>query len=134
MKKTFIATLLLLASPSTIANEIALQLCEQNRGSQVEYMRCLDRQIASLESQIKLWENNKVFELEDSAKLSGRKDAIHTFKKSIRTFSAFADQHCRWQYVELLPDTIAAARKYKECTVEIFNQRVIDLKKVAKPQ
>lgn len=131
MKLSVITILLCLASISS-AQADTLTACDGNRGSQVEYMRCLDRQIANLESQIKLWENNKLYQLEELSKLSGRKDAISTFKKSSKTFATFADQHCRWQYVTLLPDTFAAARKYKECTVEVFNQRVVDLKKVSK--
>ncbi len=109
-----------------------LEACDGSRSSQVEYMRCLDRQIGTLENQMKLWENNKLYELEELEKVTGRKDAIATFKKSVKSFATFADQHCRWQYVTLLPDTFAAARKYKECSVGIFHQRVVQLKKLSK--
>lgn len=130
MSKILLTTLFFLVF-STQATAAALEACDKSRNSQVEYMRCLDRQIATLESQMKLWENSKLYELDELAKSTGRKDAITTFKKSVTSFATFADQHCRWQYVTLLPDTFAAARKFKECTVEVFFHRVRDLKKVA---
>lgn len=108
-----------------------VQQCAQHRESSVEYMRCLDRKIESLKNAIKLWGNNKIIELEEMTKITGRKAALKGFKKSQKSFAIYAEQNCRWQYIALLPDTTSSAIKFKECTVEMSEARVIELKQIA---
>ena len=119
----------LIALPASASKH--LQQCADQRSSSIDYLRCLDRKIDFLEREIDQWTTSKIFELEEMAKKSGRTDALSLFKKSQKSFTKYLEHSCRWQYSVLLPDARAAAIRYKECTVQMSETRVSELKRIA---
>lgn len=131
MRRLLSALLLCTLSPALWGSAM-VQQCESARESSVTYLRCLDRKLAQLDRALVLWGNNIIINLEEKIKTTGRTDSLRIFKKSQKSFAKYAEQHCRWQYVVLLPDGTAGARKYKECLVMMTEVRVNELKVVAK--
>ena len=132
MMKLLPALLLVaLAAPASASASQMLTNCESDRDTSVAYLRCLDKQIQTLNRDITLWGNNMVFELEEISKKNGRSDALRLFKKSQKTFTKYVEQNCRWQFLVLLPDRTSAAIKYKTCMIEMSEARVIELKRVS---
>ena len=133
MKRLILTTLALFLSLAVSASPM-LKQCAPTKDSTVEYMRCLDSKTEQLNNQILAWSNSKIFELEEMTKSTGRSGALTVFKKSQKSFTQYLEQNCRWQYLILLPDTTSSAIKYKECIVEMSEQRIIELKKLATPK
>ena len=131
MKKICFALLLVVFSSPLFAADLFKQ-CADARENGVEYLRCLDRQIKSVQDKVKLWGNNKLFEIEELSKTTGRRDALHLFKKSQKSFTKHVENNCRWQYLLLLPDTTAAAIIYKECVIKMNHIRAAELRALAK--
>lgn len=132
-RSPFLPLLLLMAFslPSTplLASD-RVNECAANRDTSVAYLRCLDRQLSALDRDMTLWNNNKIFALEKIAKNTGRKDVLHLFKKAQKSFIKYREHNCRWQYLQLIPDTTAGAIRYKECMVEMAEVRVTELKQL----
>lgn len=105
-----------------------LEQCNDNRATSVEYLRCLDKKISTLDSDLILWRNNKVLQLEKAAENTGRTDTIRIFKKTQKSFETYRENNCKWQYLTLMPDTTAGAIIYKECMVAMTEERVNQLK------
>ncbi len=124
-------TLLFVALAAPASASQVLTRCESERDTAVAYLRCLDKQIQILNREVDLWGNNMIFALEERSKQSGRSDALRLFKKSQRTFTQYVEHNCRWQFLVLLPDTTSSAIKYKTCTIEMSEARVVELKRVS---
>ena len=110
----------------------ALTYCETKNQTSIVYMRCLDRQIAKLDEERLLWGNDIIFALEEQKKNSGQGGALRLFKKSQQSYTKHAENHCRWQYLRLMPDPTASAIKYKQCLVQMGEKRVEELKLASK--
>ncbi|MFT5161620.1 MAG: hypothetical protein ACI9FJ_000185 [Alteromonadaceae bacterium] len=119
-----------LAAVQTV-NADELSDCAPKRDTSVQYLRCLDIKITSLDNNITLWGNNIIFKLEKKVKDTGRKDTLHLFKKTQKSFTKYKEHHCRWRYVMRLPDTTAGAVIYKECMVQMSQTRVRLLKQLS---
>jgi uncharacterized protein YecT (DUF1311 family) len=130
MMKLLPALLLVSLSAPASASQM-LTRCESDRDTSVAYLRCLDRQIQTLNRHIDLWGNNMIFALEEISKKNGRSDALRLFKKSQKTFTKYVEQNCRWQFLVLLPDRTSAAIKFKTCMIEMSGARVVELKRVS---
>ena len=130
MMKLLPALLLITFTAPTSASQM-LTRCESDRDTSVAYLRCLDKQIQTLNRDITLWGNNMVFALEEISQKTGRSDALRLFKKSQKTFTKYVEQNCRWQFLVLLPDRSSSAIKYKACVIQMSEARVIELKRVS---
>lgn len=104
--------------------------CKSKRQFSIEYSRCLDQQLELLNRELVTWENNHILQLEDIASKTGRKDPLLVFKKSRQTFKTFSTEHCRWQYLALVPDSQAGATLYKECQLALYKNQIELLSKI----
>lgn len=126
-------TLLLLASISfwqpVLANDAQdpIAQCKVKKLSAANYLRCLDRQVNDLSEKLTIWLNNKQFQLEEFAESSGHKTPLKVFKRSNNYFAKYMQEHCRWQYLMLLPDTASAAMRLKECKINLLQQRLAEM-------
>ena len=101
--------------------------CKAKKLSAANYLRCLDRQVNDLSEKLTIWLNNKQFQLEEFAESSGHKTPLKVFKRSNNYFSKYMQEHCRWQYLMLLPDTASAAMRLKECKINLLQQRLAEM-------
>ena len=104
--------------------------CKSKRQFSIEYSRCLDQQLDMLKRELVTWENNHILQLEDIASKSGRNDPLQVFKKSRQAFKTFSTEHCRWQYLAVVPDSQAGATLYKECQLELYKSQIELLSKI----
>lgn len=112
--KSFIFLCILLSSFQLAAETT----CDRKSQQQIDYSRCLDAQLEQAERELQTWENNHLFKLQEMAEKTGRDDPLKVFKRSRSNFKQFRTDHCRWQYLALIPDSQAGASVYKECTIE----------------
>lgn len=96
----------------------AATTCSPNDQSQLEYSRCLDAALEQAERELVTWENGHLFQLQEMAQKTGRDDPLKVFTRSRNHFKQFRTDHCRWQYLALIPDSQAGASVYKECMIE----------------
>ena len=96
----------------------AASTCNSKNQSQLEYSRCLDAALEQAERELATWENGHLFQLQEMAQKTGRDDPLKVFTRSRSHFKQFRTDHCRWQYLALIPDSQAGASVYKECMLE----------------
>lgn len=108
----------------------ATAACERGKPSHTEYMQCLDQQLVQIKRELTSWENNHLFQLEEQAASTGRKDGLKLFNKARQSFELYTEQDCRWQFISKLPNDDAAGASYKECQLFHFKQRIELLKQV----
>ncbi len=108
----------------------AQQLCDHTKSDKTGYMQCLDQQLEQNRRDLTSWENNHLFRLEAQANSTGRKDGLKLFNKARQSFSTYAEQDCRWQFIGQLPDSDAASVLYKECQLFHLKQRIEFLKQI----
>lgn len=104
--------------------------CQAQRQFSIAYSRCLDQKLENLQRELLTWENNHILQLEDIASKTGRKDPLANFRKSRKSFKTYSTEHCRWQYLALVPDSQAGATLYKECMLELLQGQIDLLSKI----
>lgn len=109
---------------------MAASSCADKRQFQIEYSRCLDQELEKSERELKTWENNHLFRLQEMERSTGRDDPLRVFQRSRDTFQKFSHDHCRWQYLALIPDSQAGAGVYKECMIEQLKQQTEVMKNI----
>ena len=92
--------------------------CRGKKLSQLEYSRCLDAALEKAERELATYENGHLLQLEEMAQKTGRDDPLKVFNRSRNHFKQFRTDHCRWQYLALIPDSQAGAAVFKECMLE----------------
>ena len=92
--------------------------CSGKNLSQLEYSRCLDAALEKAERELVTFENGHLLQLQEMAQRTGRDDPLKVFNRSRNHFKQFRTDHCRWQYLALIPDSQAGASVYKECMIE----------------
>jgi len=92
--------------------------CNSKNQSQLEYSRCLDAALEKAERELVTYENGHLLQLQEMAQRTGRDDPLKVFTRSRNHFKQFRTDHCRWQYLALIPDSQAGASVYKECMLE----------------
>lgn len=92
--------------------------CNGKNQSQLDYSRCLDAALEKAERELVTFENSHVLQLQEMAQKTGRDDPLKVFNRSRTHFKQFRTDHCRWQYLALIPDSQAGAAVYKECMIE----------------
>jgi len=125
--KSILFLLVLTASVPVAAEQTD---CQSQRQFSIAYSRCLDQQLENLQRELQTWENNHVLQLEDIATKSGRKEPLLNFRKSRKSFKTYSTEHCRWQYLAMVPDSQAAATLYKECMLELMQGQIDLLSKI----
>lgn len=97
---------------------VAETSCSSNNQSQLEHSRCLDAALEKAERELQTFENGHLLQLQELAQKTGRDDPLKVFTRSRTHFKQFRTDHCRWQYLALIPDSQAGASVYKECMIE----------------
>lgn len=120
---------LLLSIMSLPAN--SAELCAEKQQFRIEYSRCLDQHIETLQRDLTTWENNHLIQLQELAEKTGRTDPLRVFKRSRQTYKQFSTEHCRWQYLALVPDSHAGASTYKKCMIHQLEQQIDILSKIS---
>lgn len=92
--------------------------CSGNNQSQLDHSRCLDAALEKAERELQTFENGHLLQLQEMAQKTGRDDPLKVFTRSRTHFKQFRTDHCRWQYLALIPDSQAGASVYKECMIE----------------
>ncbi len=108
----------------------AQQYCQPDKLSHTDYMQCLDQQLAQAKRELTTWENNHLFQLEEQASGTGRKDGLKLFNKARQSFELYTEQDCRWQFIRQLPKDDVAGASYKECQLSHLKQRIELLKQI----
>ncbi len=108
----------------------ATEICEEKKQFRIEYSRCLDQLIENKQRDLLTWENNHLIKLQEIAESTGRKDPLAVFKRSRQTYKQYSTDHCRWQYLALVPDSNAGASAYKKCMIDQLDQQIELLSKI----
>lgn len=125
--KSILFLLLLVIAPLAAAQQTD---CQSQRQMSIAYSRCLDQQLDNLQRELQTWENSHSLHLEELAAKTGRKEPLMNFSKSRKSFAAYSTEHCRWQYLALIPDSQAGATLYKECMLELLQGQISLLSKI----
>lgn len=123
----WLATLLPFNAALAETKQDPIAACKVKKLTAANYLRCLDRQVNGLSEKLTIWLNNKQFQLEEFAESSGHKTPLKVFKRSNNYFTKYMQEHCRWQYLMLLPDTASAAMRLKECKINLLQQRLAEM-------
>lgn len=105
--------------------------CQQRHKDRIDYSRCLDSVVITYERQLKTWQNDIEFKLQEVSKTNGRKDAMAIFDVANEEFVSFRKKNCQWQYLAMLPDVSSASIIAKECKIGMTAQRIEDLKEIS---
>lgn len=97
---------------------LATPTCSLKEQSQLEYSRCLDAALEKAERELLTYENGHMLQLQEMAQKTGRDDPLKVFNRSRSYFKKYSADHCRWQYLALIPDSQAGAAVYKECMLQ----------------
>ncbi len=125
MNKWCLCLIFMLAFGSEAASH-----CAEKRQLHIEYSRCLDQELEKLQREVSSWENSHLFRLEELEKNTGRGEPLKVFKRSRKQFQLFSTDHCRWQYLALIPDSQAGTGVYKECMLEQLKIQVTVLQQL----
>ena len=102
----------------------AMTDCQEQQQSQLKYSKCLDQQLTQAERALETWENSHRLKLEEMAQRTGRDDPLRLFNRSRTEFKQFSSDHCRWQFLALIPDSDTGATLFKECMIKQLNQQI----------
>ncbi len=108
----------------------ATNSCGEKKQSQLDYSRCLDAELEQAERELITRENDHLFQLQEMAQKTGRDDPLKVFTRSRKSFKLFRTDHCRWQYLALIPDSQAGATVYKQCMIEQLKLQSVLLSKI----
>ncbi len=108
----------------------AADICAEKQQFRIEYSRCLDQQIETMQRDLTTWENNHLIQLQEIAEKTGRTDPLKVFKRSRQSFQQHSTDHCRLQYLALIPDSDAGASAYKKCMINQLEQQIDILSKI----
>ncbi|MBU1438925.1 MAG: DUF1311 domain-containing protein [Gammaproteobacteria bacterium] len=109
---------------------LAASACSGKNLSQLDYSRCLDAELEQAERELVTWENGHLFQLQEMAEKTGRDDPLKVFIRSRNQFKQFRNDHCRWQYLALIPDSQAGASVFKECMIDQLKSQSLLLSKI----
>lgn len=104
-------------------------MCEQELTETADISKCFDGIRDRKDRELATWVNNQTFVLEEVAENTGRKAALHMFKRAQRNFISFRENNCRWQYLAVSPE-IGAANAFKKCYIYITQDRINELKRI----
>ncbi|MDP4982084.1 hypothetical protein [Pseudoalteromonas tunicata] len=130
LNKTFINTVgfLVLANISTVAQAAFNDGCDNDKSTNPRYIRCLENKITEQQNIAQTWRNKIEFDLEKKQNETGNVQLLKVFTRAEQEFVKYVEDSCRWRYLDLLPDTIAATITYKRCELQLNQQRVDGLK------
>lgn len=103
--------------------------CEKKFDTPDELSRCFDLVKASVDRELQTWINNQMFVLEEFALATGRHSALNMFKRSQRNFIAYRENNCRWQYLHISPNKMAAST-FKKCYILSTRDRITELSRL----
>ena len=121
----------LVTLPSEAKTARTIEQCESKFTNNVEFSQCLDTVKNLTERELTAWVNNKTFELEDLASVTGRSGALNMFKRSQKNFMTFRENNCKFYYLELSPGSGAGAA-YKKCFIAMTKARIKELNEISR--
>ena len=99
-------------------------LTDDKPAARRDYVQCLDRKLELGQRQLESWKNKRRFELEGLAKSSGITQPLDIYLRSEKSFVNYLEDSCRWRYLRMMPDAVAAAIAYKHCELRLIEQRI----------
>ncbi len=102
--------------------------CDDKKTTNLSYLRCLDTKISVEKRSVVTWQNKIKIDLEKKQNQTGNTQLIKIFKRAEQEFEKYTEANCRWRYLNLLPDTIAASISYKRCELFTLKQHIVLLK------
>ena len=105
--------------------------CEKRFDTADELSRCLDVVKEATDRELQTWINNQVFILEEFSLSTGRTSSLTMFKRSQRNFISYRENNCRWQYLHLSPNKMAASA-FKKCYILTTSDRIKELSRLNK--
>jgi uncharacterized protein YecT (DUF1311 family) len=103
--------------------------CEKRYDTADELSRCLDIVKEAIDRELQTWINNQVFILEEFSLSTGRTSSLTMFKRSQRNFISYRENNCRWQYLHLSPNKMAASA-FKKCYILTTFDRIEELSRL----
>ncbi|MFY8273307.1 hypothetical protein AAEU32_04195 [Pseudoalteromonas sp. SSDWG2] len=88
------------------------------------YTQCLDKQLDAKKRQWQAWQNKRQLELEGYAKSSGITQPLDIYLRAEKTYKHYVEDSCRWRYLRVMPNAVAAAIAYKKCELRLIEQRI----------
>ena len=119
------ATLAIIGSASVSAFDDG---CHDEKTTNPRYIRCLENKIAAQARITATYVNKITLDLEKKQSETGNVQLLRVFKRSEQEFDKYLEDSCRWRYLNLLPDTIAAAITYKRCELQLRQFHIEALK------
>ena len=121
----------LAAFPSEAKTARTIEQCEKKFTNNVEFSQCLDMVKNLAERELTAWVNNKTFELEDLASVTGRSGTLNMFKRSQKNFVTYRENNCKFYYLALSPGSGAGAA-YKKCFITMTKARIKELDEISR--
>lgn len=130
LTKTLInlAVFLVLANVSSSVKADFNDGCDNDKSTNPRYIRCLENKITEQKNIAQTWRNKIEFDLKKKQSETGNVQLLKVFERAEQEFIKYVEDSCRWRYLNLLPDTIAATITYKRCELQLNQQRVDGLK------
>lgn len=119
----------LFGAPTSTRFIKTVKACETKYSLPKELSMCFDQVKESVDRELQTWINNQTFILEEFALKTGRKASLEMFNRSQRNFITYRENNCRWQYLHISPD-ILAAPAYKKCYINTTQHRIDELSNI----
>ncbi len=98
--------------------------CTNNSQNQIQYMRCLDSKLDEIKRKNTSWINKIKIDLQKRANEQDDSAPLVVFTRSEQRFNKYVEDECRWRYLNMLPDNMAAGLAFKQCELQLLHQRI----------
>ena len=122
--KTKACCILVLGFTSFVSQAQFNDGCDNEKTTNLSYLRCLDSKIVLEKRTVEMWTNKILIDLEKKQNETGNLQLLRVFKRAEQEFDKYVEDNCRWRYLSRLPDTIAAAIAFKRCEVYSVQKQI----------
>lgn len=126
--KTKTCSILILGFTSFVSQAQFNDGCDNEKTTNLSYLRCLDNKIVLEKRTTDMWANKITLNLEKKQNETGNLQLLRVFKRAEQEFDKYVEDNCRWKYLNHLPDTIAAAIAFKRCELHSIQKHTEILK------
>ncbi|WP_462158553.1 hypothetical protein [Pseudoalteromonas sp. GB56] len=115
-------------SSAASADSVECAMADDKPTTRKQYVQCLDKKLELGKRELETWKNKRRFDLEGLAKSSGITQPLDIYLRSEKSFINYLEDSCRWRYLRMMPDAVAAAIAYKQCELRLIDQRITTYK------
>lgn len=116
-------------APPAPETESPLEVCYEGASTRLEVAPCLEKMLASAETELDKTQARARKELANLDKVTGRSGALRDFEESQRAFIRYRDAQCRFVEAQAEPGTGAGDMRL-DCMIRLTRARLREVRAV----